>query len=257
MDISIVTICKNSEHNIQETIDSVLGQKDINYEYIIIDGKSSDKTVDIINSMISSNRRVKFISENDQGISEAMNKGGVLAQGKLLFFLHSGDVLCSDHVLFNVRESYCKFNWNWASGNLILTRRGKLIQGIKYSPDKLKRLKYKNCIPHQSTFITKNLFDRSNGFDVSLKQAMDYHLWLKLKYIYEVDNFKLTQDIASFDVDGESSSLIPLLRGNIEAHAKIKKINNSITWFNTTILVLGLIYHWLKYRFYFFLNRFK
>jgi glycosyltransferase involved in cell wall biosynthesis len=248
MDISIITICKNSADYILHTIESVLAQKKINYEYIIVDGKSIDGTVEIINHIKLSNPRMHFISEKDQGISDAMNKGASLAKGKLLFFLHSGDVLCGDDVLHNVYQSYCNFNWEWASGNLMLSRAGRVLHGIKYIPKNIKNIKNKNCIPHQSTFITNILFKKSGGFDISLEQAMDYHLWLRLKYSYNIDNFNLNQDIAIFDVDGESSSIIPLLIGNIGAHIRIRKISNDILLFNTIILITGVIYHWLKYR---------
>lgn len=248
MDISIITICKNSVDSILRTIESVLSQKKINYEYIIVDGKSHDGTVEIINHITLGNSRVQFISEKDLGISDAMNKGASLAQGKLIFFLHAGDVLFGDYVLYYVYQSYRCSNWDWASGNLMLSRNGIVLDAIKYTPKNIKNIKVKNCIPHQSTFITNILFKKTGGFDISLKQAMDYHLWLRLKYIYKINNFNLNIDIAIFDVDGASSSLIPLLIGNVGAHARLKKISSDISWFHTIFLIVGVVYHWLKYR---------
>lgn len=248
-DISIVTICKNAEKSIVNTIKSVMAQIDISYEYIIVDGGSKDSTLSIIKSQAGFNQIGYLISEPDMGISDAMNKGARMAKGKLIFFLHSGDVLYSPQTLTLVYKNFITNNWVWASGNLILSRDGEPLIGMQYMPDSLERLKFKNCIPHQATFMTKQLFDMAGGFDVSLKQAMDYDLWLRLRYQFGVASYTLNEQIAFFDVDGTSSDLLPLILGNIRAHSKARNYCNDINSFNTLLLVLGIVYHWFKYRF--------
>ena len=88
---SIITVVKNDEKNIQKTIVSVLNQKFKNFEYIIIDGNSNDSTVSVINQY--KHKIDLLISEDDDGLYFAMNKGAKIAKGKFLVFVNSGDVL--------------------------------------------------------------------------------------------------------------------------------------------------------------------
>lgn len=257
MSISIITICKNSEKNIEKTILSVLSQRDIDFEYIIIDGMSDDNTLEIISTIVKNNPKVIVRSERDSGISDAMNKGAAIASGKLLFFLHSGDCLYGDNKLSQVYDSYQKFKWSWASGVLLLSRNGRILSNASYSPGKIAWLKYKNCIPHQSTFITSELFKKAGGFNVKLNQAMDYDLWMRLKYLYCIHNFKLNFEVAIFDVDGVSSKIIPLVLGNIKVQNLIRQKNKSVTWFDTCILIFGIISYWLisRIKLFFYSNK--
>ena len=89
--ISVITVCYNASTTIQETIESVLGQDYSDYEYIIIDGKSSDNTLEVINTYKSN--AIKLISEPDSGVYDAMNKGLKIASGDWIYYLNAGDVL--------------------------------------------------------------------------------------------------------------------------------------------------------------------
>ena len=93
---SIITVCYNSESTIFETIQSVKNQTYTNYEHIIIDGSSTDNTLDIINKYKNNSDKVKVISEPDNGIYNAMNKGIKLASGELIVFLNSDDTFESN-----------------------------------------------------------------------------------------------------------------------------------------------------------------
>ena len=101
MKVSIVTATYNSAKCIQTCIDSVLSQKYSNFEHIIIDGKSSDNTVEIIKSNLK-NQKIKFISETDKGIYDALNKGIKLCSGDIIGFVHSDDVLATDFVISDI-----------------------------------------------------------------------------------------------------------------------------------------------------------
>lgn len=87
--ITIITVCFNAEQTLRETIQSVLGQTFQDYEYLIIDGNSSDKTLDIVKEYKSD--KIKLYSEDDRGIYNAMNKGIAKAKGEYLYFLNAGD----------------------------------------------------------------------------------------------------------------------------------------------------------------------
>ena len=90
--LSIITVVKNDEQNIQKTIKSIISQKNINYEYIIIDGKSTDNTLKKIRKYKS--KINKIISRKDNGIYDAMNKGLKVANGDVIVFCNSGDFFC-------------------------------------------------------------------------------------------------------------------------------------------------------------------
>ena len=98
--ISIITVCYNAQETIQYTIDSVLSQQYSNFEYIIIDGQSTDMTCSILSSI--NNPKFKYISEPDEGIYDAMNKALDIASGDFLIFLGADDLFYSDKVLLDV-----------------------------------------------------------------------------------------------------------------------------------------------------------
>jgi len=100
MKLSVITICYNEKDTIRQTIESVLNQKFTDFEYIIVDGNSDDGTYDIIREY--SNRLSKFISEPDNGIFDAMNKGLDHADGEYIFFLNAGDVLVNNKIFADI-----------------------------------------------------------------------------------------------------------------------------------------------------------
>ena len=113
---SVITVSFNSEDTIEETINSVLSQRDINYEYIIIDGKSTDKTYSIINKYSESID--KIISEKDNGLYDAMNKGIALSRGKYISIINSDDYYTNNHVLYDVMNVFSKENVDTVFGNI-------------------------------------------------------------------------------------------------------------------------------------------
>ena len=102
MKVSIITVCFNSESTIKETIESVLSQDYSNIEYIIVDGGSIDKTVDIIKSY--GNKISKWVSEKDEGLYDAMNKGLKMAQGDVVGLINSDDVYIDNGVISTVLQ---------------------------------------------------------------------------------------------------------------------------------------------------------
>ena len=111
--ITVITVVKNSVNNIEKTINSVLKQKNINTEYIIIDGGSKDGTLDIINRY--KEKISLIVSEKDNGIWSAMNKGLELANGEIIGFLNSGDIYYTNTL--NTVEKYFNENIIFLNGN--------------------------------------------------------------------------------------------------------------------------------------------
>ena len=121
MKVSIVTVSFNSQNTISDTINSVLHQTYPDIEYIIVDGKSSDNTVNIIESLKDKfNGRLRFISEPDNGIYDAMNKGIKMATGEIVGLLNSDDIFASNTVIEKIADAFKTSNAQCVYGNLVV-----------------------------------------------------------------------------------------------------------------------------------------
>ncbi|MBT9164890.1 MAG: putative glycosyltransferase [candidate division WS2 bacterium] len=212
--ISVVTICRNAEQLIAETMKSVLSQSYKNIEYIVIEGKSRDKTLDIIHSTAKDypDRSIKIVSEPDEGIADAMNKGVRLATGDVIAHLHAGDRYIDNNVIEEVMKSYQENAWRWGvAGSIVVDHAGNERHIYKANPDYRTLLK-KNCIPHQSTFLVKDIFDKHGLFKVEYKQAMDYEYWLRITFKGGERFTLLPFNTTYFLNGGKSSNIFELLK---------------------------------------------
>lgn len=204
MKISIVTVAFNEEKNIAKTIESVLNQKSNAIEYIICDGKSMDKTIEIANSY-----KEKFVakginyivnSEKDAGIYDGMNKGIDIATGDYIFFLNAGDWFYANEIIEKVIETAEENRKpDFVYGNVALIERGivKFVNGAD------EELQDRMSIPHQALFSATQLM-KQNKFDLKYKIAADYKFILSQK-ILEKRFIKLDETIAFFSGGGLSN----------------------------------------------------
>ncbi len=163
--ISVVTVVSNGEGHLERTIRSVLQQSYDNVEYILIDGCSSDGTVDVIKGY--DGLLDYWVSEPDSGIYDAMNKGARVANGDWLVFLNSGDLMLD--VLQKV-SGYLNQESGIYYGDVYMPHRHKLYDGKFSSYDLMKR-----SIPHPATFYPKRVF-AEYSYDLRYRIAADYHL---------------------------------------------------------------------------------
>ena len=175
---SIITVVKNDEINVGKTIKSVIGQSLKDFEYIIIDGKSSDNTLKQI--MIFKKKINFLISEKDKGIYFAMNKGAKISNGKVILFVNSGDLL-TKNALKIIKKKFIK---NMNIGFIFGTVKRYYTTGpiYKYGINE-KRLLYNfDFATSHSTgfFIKKNIFKRMGYFNTKFKISADYDLYFKL-----------------------------------------------------------------------------
>jgi len=197
--ISIITVVRNGEKHIEDTIKSILNQTYKNIEYIIIDGGSTDKTLEIISKY--EDKIDYWISENDSGISEAFNKGINIAKGKLIGIVNSDDWLDVDAVEIIVHKMNEKYSIY--CGNLRLYDTNlKLINTRRSFPLLLPLGMY---IMHPTVFVKKDAYV-NNSFDSSLKIAMDYDLLLRLrKKGYKIKN--INRNISNMRIGGASCNI--------------------------------------------------
>ena len=187
MKISIITVCYNSEKTIKDTIESVLKQTYKNFEYLIIDGKSNDDTINIINNY--NGPRIKLISEKDNGIYDAMNKGIKLSTGDIIATLNSDDILANGNIFKTVIDNFDK------DTDIIYAN-------IKYYNEDFTKLirnfisgqKHNDyfCPAHPSMYIKKEVFNKIGTYNLNYKIAADFDFMvrcninnIKYKYINE------------------------------------------------------------------------
>jgi glycosyltransferase involved in cell wall biosynthesis len=199
---SIITVCYNSEKTIKRTIESVLNQTYSNIEYIIIDGASTDKTVDIIKEYEPKFQgRMKWISEPDGGIYFAMNKGILKANGELIGIINSDDYYEYDAVevmMGAITDSPYQivygFTRNWVNG------RAESIS-LLYHEFLSTRM-----ISHSSSFVTKRLYMDYGVFDTEFISASDYDFMLRMSCKDDVEFKPVYRLISNFTSGGMSAT---------------------------------------------------
>ncbi len=207
--ISIITACYNSEASIEKTLLSVSTQTYKNIQYIVVDGASNDRTLDIIKRHSKSVHTL--ISEPDNGVYDAFNKGLTQATGDYIYFLNSDDYLYNTEVIHNVvREIKNNPQKVIFYGNIIIDNPQSGYKFIAGRPFNLKDFKKGAMPPHPGLFVKRELIMETGGFDTSLRIAADFDLLLKLFTLYEKSAYYMDQTIAVFATGGLSTSLAKL-----------------------------------------------
>jgi Glycosyltransferases involved in cell wall biogenesis len=170
MKLSVIICTYNSSKTLPEALDSVLAQSYDEYEILIMDGLSSDGTIEIIKSYEKKfNGKLRFVSEKDEGVYDAMNKGIDLAKGDWIYFLGSDDVFYSKDVLERVSQEAEESGLEVVYGNVKWGETERIYDG------EFSRLKLLNDnICHQSIFYKRNLFQKFGKFDLEYKVWADY-----------------------------------------------------------------------------------
>ncbi|MGN0006283.1 MAG: glycosyltransferase family 2 protein [Candidatus Gastranaerophilaceae bacterium] len=205
MKISVITVCYNSEEVIEKTIQSVVNQTFEDFEYIIIDGASTDKTLEIVNKY--QDKIAKIVSEKDKGIYDAMNKGIANASGDYIIFLNADDVFLHENVL--------KFAANKMTEGKALYY-GDLIF-LEKSTGKLNNRRQNNVnyiylcggmLFHPTIFASKKLFEKIGVFDTKYRIVADYDWVIRALVKFKASCSYLDMPITIF-VNGEGASSNP------------------------------------------------
>lgn len=178
MRFSVITITYNAERYLAQTLDSVALQQGVDFEHLVWDGGSRDRTVEIARSF----EHVKVFEGRDSGIADAMNQAAKHASGEFLIYLHADDLLAHSQVLLmadRVINTHPSVEWFYGKARII-DEEGTLLRETPFEPFSRKRLRKYNFITHPATVISRSLFERVGGFQPDLKYCMDYDLWLRL-----------------------------------------------------------------------------
>lgn len=216
MKISIITATYNSSSSIADCINSVNGQSHPNIEHIIIDGASKDNTLEIINN--TPNQVSKIISEPDQGIYDAMNKGIKLAKGDIVGILNSDDFYASDTIIEQIVETFKQTSCHSLYGNLDFVSANdtsKVIRHWRSSPFYPGSFAKGWHPPHPTFFVKREIYDKYGLFDTTLDISADFELMLRFLEKHKISTHYLDETIVKMRYGGESTgSISKIIKGN-------------------------------------------
>ena len=180
MKFSIITVVYNNKDTIQDTINSVLSQKHDDIEHIILDGASTDGTAEVINETIKIHKEnIKFISEKDNGIYDAMNKGIGLATGDIIGMLNSDDFYNNNNVISIVANEFMTKNVDSVFADLVYVRpeySDKIVRYYSSANFDPKKMAYGWMPAHPTFFVRKELYDQYGLYKTDYQIAADYEL---------------------------------------------------------------------------------
>ncbi|GAB3513168.1 glycosyltransferase family 2 protein [Spirosoma knui] len=201
--LSIITINLNNKTGLETTIRSVLNQSFKAFEFLIIDGASEDGSVQLIETY--SNQLTYWVSEKDQGIYHAMNKGIRRAKGTYCLFLNSGDWLIDGSVLGKV---FCvKQTADLLIGRCRVSKGNEQVYVTKLPETLTLKSFIGNTLPHQATFIKTALFTQFGCYDEKYRIHSDYAFWIRSVIVGNCSTAALDVLVADYNLDGISSSI--------------------------------------------------
>jgi glycosyltransferase involved in cell wall biosynthesis len=240
--VSIITVCFNSEKTLEKTILSVLNQSYVNIEYIIIDGGSTDGTIDIIKSNVNKfSNNLIWISESDNGIYDAINKGISLASGDLIGILNSDDIFFNQLVIEEIVNFHLSHKIDASIGNVVqIDSRNKIIRGYNSKSWVPSKLKIGFMPPHPSIFIRRDIFSKLGMYKIDYKIAADYELIIRFFLIHKITWKYSNITTTSMLIGGVSSSGVKSYNIVTEEISKALKINS--VKFSKLILRLRIVW---------------
>ena len=219
MKISVITVVYNSASTIQFAIDSVLNQTFNNIEYIVVDGASTDGTLEILEK--NKKNIDVLISEPDKGIYDAMNKGLKAATGDVIGTLNSDDFYADNYVLEKVYKCFTEYKTDSVFGDLIYVKHDDINKNVRYwksseySPGKFKR----GWHPAHPTFFVKSyVYEKYGLFNTDLKIAADYEIMLRFLEKYRISSQYIPEVLVKMRLGGASNQNIKnIIKANGES----------------------------------------
>ncbi len=217
--ISIITVCYNSEKTVEDTIQSVISQNYPHIEYIIVDGGSTDSTIQITEKYRANIS--KIISEPDKGIYDAMTKGIALATGDIVGILNSDDVFASDTIISEVAGVFANDpSVDAVYGNIIYFKTGapdKPVRTWVTKPYYAQFFDDGEVPPHPSLFVKKSVYDAIGAYFPDFKISSDYEFMFRAFKVNGYKPYHLNKFLVNMRVGGESTKSIKnVLIGNKE-----------------------------------------
>lgn len=242
MKVSIITATYNSERTIKDTLSSVKQQTYKNVEHIIIDGASSDKTINLLDLYGHQGPKV---SECDKGIYDAMNKGVAMAHGDIIGILNSDDFYADNKVIEKVVEAFENSDCDAVYGDLVFIdgkQSNKVVR--KWIAGSYDKNQFYNgwMPPHPTVFIRKKVYEKYGLFNLKFKSSSDYELLLRLMFINNINVSYIPQVLVHMRTGGQSNKS---LSNRLAAHKEdyMAWVTNGISpkWYTLAMKPLSKI----------------
>lgn len=227
MKISIITVTYNSAKTLKDTLESVLKQKYTNYEHIIVDGLSKDNTMQIVKEYETKyDGKLKYISEKDSGLYDAMNKGIKMATGDIIGILNSDDIYAHENVLQEIVEKFKETNCDGTYANLIFMDEEtmKKPQRIWNSPK--GKLENGWHPAHPTLYLKKEVYDKIGIFNLKYKIAADYDFMIRVMKDNTIKLNYIDDYIIYMRTGGASTAGIKGYIKNLKEANEVLKNNN-------------------------------
>ncbi len=217
MKISIITVVWNNKETIKDAIESVLNQTYQNIEYIVIDGASTDGTVEILQSY--GNKITKFISEKDKGLYDAMNKGILLATGDIVGILNSDDFYIDQFVLENIVREFKEKKVDSVFADLVFVNSENLDKIVRYYDSSYfspKKFAYGWMPAHPTFFVKRKIYEEYGLFKIDYKIGADFDICARFLYKNKITYSYIKKPIIKMRIGGVSTSFSSIWINSLE-----------------------------------------
>lgn len=245
--ISVITVVYNGVATIEETILSVSSQSYPNVEHIIIDGASTDGTVEVVQKY--KDKIAVMQSEMDHGMYEAMNKGLSLATGEVIGFLNADDVFAGSRVLEEIMRTLETEKAEACYGDLIYIDRADGRSAVRYWKSQPYRdgLFEKGWMPAHPTFYARRwVYEKYGGYDLVYRRQSDFELTMRFLAVHKVKSVYIPRTLVHMRSGGASQGFWHILEGNIEAYRACRKHSLDVTLLFIAKKILSRVPQYLR-----------
>lgn len=241
MKISIITAAYNSAATIADTLKSVASQQYKSIEHIVIDGNSTDGTQDIVESFA---HVAKFVSEPDQGIYDAMNKGIQAASGDVIGMLNADDIYQHEQVISRVAELHQPKELDACYADLVYVKQDNMDKVVRNwtSQSHTPGLCFKGWMPaHPTLFLKRSVYEKCGLFDTDLKYQADLEFCARIFEVYGIQSIYTPELWVRMRMGGTTNnSIANMIKGNWESYQALKKHGlkrNPISYFTNKFAI--------------------
>lgn len=204
MKISVITITYNSAKTLPRALASVQGQTFADIEHIIVDGASTDGTLEMIQAYADKHKNVKWISEKDSGIYNALNKGIRMASGDVIGFLHSDDVLFAPDSIEHIATIFNSQDADVVYGDLQYCHANRVVRRWQSNPFKPSSLKFGWMPPHPTVYVRRKVYEEVGPYDEWFRISADYDMILRI-FSAGYNAYYIPEVIVSMETGGASN----------------------------------------------------
>lgn len=251
MKISIITATFNSEKTLQDTLDSVLRQDYRNIEHIIIDGGSMDSTVDIIRAYASktTSHSVKWVSEKDRGIYDAMNKGIAMATGDVIGILNSDDYFTSNDVVSKLIKPFSDEEIDAVYGDIHFIHDKEREKITRYYSSKMFSpfwIRFGFMPAHPSLYVRKEIYDKVGLYKLDYKIGADFEMVVRMFHVHKIKAHYINMDFVTMRNGGASTSGVQSHKLLLQEDARACRENGLYS--NQFLISLKYLYKVFEFR---------